>query len=99
MYIVNQITFRSWGNIETLGQHFTDHGGDFNCQNELEYAKKANDFYRDKSSYLQKVDSNGVVRVYDPDTNTFGSYNSNGTTRTFFKPSRGIDYWNDQPGN
>jgi pyocin large subunit-like protein len=45
------------------------------------------------------VDSNGNVRVYDPNTNTFGSYNSDGSTKTYFKPSRGIDYWNGQPGN
>ena len=32
-----------------------------------------------------KVDDNGVTRVYDPRTNTFGAYNADGTTRTFYK--------------
>ena len=52
-----------------------------------------------------KVDSTGVIRVYDKKTNTFASYNKDGTTRTFYKPDPSIhkyktnaDYWEDQPG-
>lgn len=39
-----------------------------------------------------------MTRVYDPKTNTFGAYNPDGATRTFFKPSAEADYFNRQPG-
>lgn len=45
-----------------------------------------------------KTDMDGIIRVYDPETNTFGSYNSDGTTRTFFKPRGGQKYFDNQPG-
>ena len=49
-----------------------------------------------------KIGPDGVIRVYDPETNSFASFNMNGTTKTFFKPkwstlTRGL-YWEDQPG-
>ena len=43
------------------------------------------------------MDEYGNIRIYDSDTNTFGSYNADATTRTFMKPTR-EDYFNDQPG-
>ncbi len=46
-----------------------------------------------------KIDSDGVIRVYDPNTNTFGAYNHDGTTRTFVRPSSGASYWAKQPGS
>ena len=58
-----------------------------------------------KSGFWTKVDSNGTLRKYDPTTNTFASYNADGTTRTFYKPNpakhgypTNLDYWNAQPG-
>ena len=54
---------------------------------------------------LQQTPKSGVIRVYDPTTNTFGAYNPTGTTRTFYKPDpsahgypSNLDYWNAQPG-
>ena len=54
-----------------------------------------------------KIDpTDGTIRVYDPETNTFGSYNADGTTRTLYKPDPGRhgydstwQYWDDQQGN
>ena len=43
-------------------------------------------------------DGSEIVRMYDPSTNTFGSYNGDGTTRTFFKPTS-TTYWGRQRGN
>lgn len=44
-----------------------------------------------------KVDSSGVLRIYDARSDTFGVYNPDGTTKTFFKPgSHG--YFQRQPG-
>jgi pyocin large subunit-like protein len=52
-----------------------------------------------------KIDAQGVIRVYDPKTNTLGAYNPSGTTRTLYKPDpaahgypTNLDYWNAQPG-
>ena len=62
-----------------------------------DYAKKTNQFYKNQNRYQVKVDEYGITRVYDSNTNTFGSYNPDGTTRTYMKP-RSKNYWNNQPG-
>lgn len=53
---------------------------------------------KNRSNYQVKVDSKGVTRVYDSSTNTFGSYNPDGTTKTFFKPTGGQSWFDNQPG-
>jgi hypothetical protein len=90
----------TWGNPNTLARHFRDHGADFAARNADEYANMASDFFqRSQLNRLPtRIDADGVIRVYDPATNTFGAFNPSGTTRTFFTPKRGIDYWCDQPG-
>jgi len=50
-----------------------------------------------KEGLPAKRDLDGVLRVYDPSTRSFGAYNRDGTTRTYFKPGR-RDYFRDQPG-
>ena len=86
-----------WGRPERLQKHFNDHGGDFGSRSAGEYAQQAADFFVDaqRRGLPTKIDGKGVIHVYDPETNTFAAYNPNGTTATFFKPKRGIDYWND----
>ncbi|MCL2860236.1 MAG: hypothetical protein FWF46_06775, partial [Oscillospiraceae bacterium] len=64
-----------------------------------DYANKANEFYKNRNNYQVKIDENGIIRVYDSETNTFGSYNSNGTTKTLFKPDKGQLYFDNQSGN
>lgn len=90
----------TWGRAETLADHFMRHGGDFAATSAEDYAQQASDFLvRSQAEGLPtKIAEDGVIRVYEPVTNSFGSYNPSGTTRTFFKPTRGLDYWNDQPG-
>ncbi len=89
----------SWGNSRTLSRHFSDHGADFGAKSADEYANMASDFLRNsqRRGFATKIDSEGVIRVYDKSTNTFGSFNPNGTTKTFFKPSSPT-YWDTQPG-
>jgi hypothetical protein len=89
-----------WGNLETLGDHFERHGSDFGATSLEDYAQQASDFLtRSQVEGLPtKIDSNGTIRVYDPATNTFGAYNPNGSTLTFFKPSSPT-YFSRQPGN
>jgi len=88
----------TWGDSNTLQDHFYRHGGDFNASTSEEYAKMANDFYNNSAQYQVKVDDNGIMRVYDSETNTFGSFNQDGTTRSFFKPDDGQAYFDRQPG-
>jgi pyocin large subunit-like protein len=91
----------TWGNANTLARHFRDHGADFGAASAEEYANEASQFLqRSQLEHLPtKIDAEGVIRVYDPEANAFGAYNPNGTTRTFFTPKRGIEYWNEQPGS
>jgi hypothetical protein len=88
----------TWGNKSTLRDHFERHGADFGAQNPQEYAEKAHALYVNRGNYQVKIDAEGTIRIYDPVTNAFGSYNADGTTKTFFKPSAGQSYFNRQPG-
>jgi len=96
----------TFGGEANLLDHFTRHGADFGATSAEDYADQAQSFLARRGSFQQLVDDNGVTRVYDPETNTFGSYNANGTTRTFFKPDPTIhgyptnqDYFDAQPGS
>jgi len=90
----------NWGRPETLGQHYREKGGNFGAKSEEDYAKQASDFYLrgHMESLPTKIDEKGITRMYDEKSNTFGSYNPDGTTRTFFKPKDGKKYWEKQPG-
>jgi hypothetical protein len=92
-------TARTWGSMRSLQDHFERHGRDFGAKDADDYAKRAWLFLqRARAEGLPaKRDSDGVLRVYDPATRSFGAYNRDGTTRTYFKPSR-RDYFDDQPG-
>lgn len=96
-----------WANHKRLKRHFKDHGSDFNSTSEEDYAKKANAFY--ERSKVQKVrkklDEDKNLRIWDEETNEFGSYNYNGETLTYYKPNPNIhkrgtnkDYWDFQDG-
>ncbi len=99
----------SWGRADTLADHFARHGADFGAKSEAAYAQQASSFFqRGLSEGLPtKIDSKtGVIRMYDPETNSFGSFNADGTTRTYFKPdpashpfSTNLEYWESQSGD
>jgi pyocin large subunit-like protein len=90
----------SWAKSETLQDHFDRHGGQFGAKTPIQYAEKASKFLEEgmKEKYPTKVSVRGVIRIYRPSDNTFGAYNSDGTTRTFFKPDDGIEYWHTEGG-
>ena len=92
-------TAESWGNATTLARHFRDHGADFGARNADEYASMASEFLQraQREGLPTKIDSDGIIRIHDPVTNTFGAYNPNGTTRTLFKPTSPT-YFERQPG-
>jgi len=89
---------RLWGRPETLTRHFDDHGADFGAVDEEDYIRKAGKFFSDsqEKNLPTAVNEEGIIKVYDSETNTFGSYNPDGTIKTFYKPTRGQEYWNDQ---
>jgi len=88
-----------WGRPETLDDHFARHGRDFKARDAADYAQQAHLFLdRAKTTGLPaKRDSDGTLRVFDPRTGAFGAYNSDGTTKTYFKPGS-RDYFDRQPG-
>ena len=98
----------NWGSAEKLLDHFQRHGEDFRAKDAADYAKKANNFSEQfgKQGIDAKVDpSSGDVLMYEARTNTFGSYNQHGQTKTFYKPDpaqnggrTGQQYFNDQRG-
>jgi pyocin large subunit-like protein len=90
---------RSWGNPASLPDHFARHGRDFGARNADEYAVLAYEFLHRASvePYRAKIDNHQVLRIYDPRTGSFGAYNPDGTTKTFFKPGR-AGYFDRQPG-
>jgi hypothetical protein len=101
-------TADSWGNPATLARHFADHGADFGATSEGEYASQASQFLqRSQADGLPtRIDANGVIRSYDPSTNEFGSFNADGTTKTYFAPDPAVhgfatnwDYWLSQAGD
>lgn len=91
---------QSWGRLDTLPDHFARHGADFGAATADAYARQASDFLQTAQAEKlpTKIDSHGTIRVYDPETNTFAAYNADGTTKTFFKPPEGREYWEAQPG-
>lgn len=90
---------RSWGNPTSLQDHFARHGRDFGARNADEYALLAYQFLHRATvePYRAKIDNQGVLRIYDPQTGSFGAYNPDGTTKTFFKPGSS-GYFDRQPG-
>jgi hypothetical protein len=87
----------TWELLNTLTDHFDRHGADFAAKTEEEYAKMAHEFFLNRNKFLVKIDTDGTIRVYDEKTDTFGSYNADGYTKTFFKPNS-PGYWERQPG-
>jgi len=98
----------TWGKLNTLKRHFDDHGADVGATDAIDYARKAHEFLQRalRENLPRKIDDQGVLRIYEPDTNTLGAYNPDGTTRTFYTPNPAVhglptnmDYWNGQPGH
>ena len=89
----------NWKDIKTLADHTYRHAGDFGLSyNEMTYSKKANTHYtnRKNTGYEYFTGTDGNIRVYQASTNSFGSYDSTGKTRTYYKPSSGKVYWENQ---
>lgn len=90
----------TWGRMETLRDHFERHGPDFQSASMEDYAAQAWRFLqraRAGEVPMKWDDSDGTLRVFDPQTRAFAAYNRDGTTKTFFRPGN-ASYWQRQPG-
>ena len=85
-----------WEKPETLARHYAEHGEGVGASSMEEYADMAHELYLNKKQYQVKVDKEGITRVYDAARNLFGSYNPDGTTRTYFAPTGGQAYFDNQ---
>ena len=93
-------TSATWGNLDSLQDHFERHGADFAASSADDYAAKAWQFLqRAKREGLPMKwdDSDRTLRVWDPRTRSFAAFDNRGKTRTYFKPSN-PSYWDRQPG-
>lgn len=91
---------RTWGNTRELPREFGKHGKEFASRSVFFYAAQAAHFFQEapKYGFPTKIDDEGVIRIYDPGSNTYGEYNPDGTTRKFMRSPGGYTFFNDQPG-
>ena len=85
--------------INLRTQVFDRHGRDFAAKSSDDYAAQAWRF-RERAvagRLPMKLDTDGTVRVFDPKTRAFASFNRDGTTKTYFRPDN-PSYWQRQPG-
>lgn len=93
-------TRQTWGNLQSLVDHYERHGKDFRATSPDDYAAKAWLFlqHAKAGSWPMKLDDeDGTVRVWNGQTGSFAAYNSDGRTKTYFKPGN-PSYWQRQPG-
>jgi hypothetical protein len=89
-----------WGRLETLADHLRDHMRDLGARDAEEYVGQADQLLDEarEGKHLVRVDPDkNIIRVYDPETRRFGSYNVDGTAKTFFRPKR-LDYFDGRQG-
>jgi hypothetical protein len=92
---------RTWGgNGRDLSREFGRHGREFQTTSIFRYAAMAAYFFQEAPDrgFPTKIGEDGVIRIYDPGSNTYGEYNADGTTRLFLRPERRAEFWAEQPG-
>jgi pyocin large subunit-like protein len=91
---------RTWGDSRDMAKQFGRHGREFQTTSIFRYAAMAAYFFQEAPDrgFPTKIGEDGVIRIYDPGSNTYGEYNPDGTTRTFLRPERGSAFWAEQPG-
>lgn len=86
-------TFRS---EKLLNEHFDKHNEDFGYADVQEYVDGANRVINDTNSLHKLEAEDGDDVYYLEETNEFVIVSTDGYIRTYFKPSKGIDYYNRQ---
>ncbi|MCB1278973.1 fibronectin type III domain-containing protein [Prosthecobacter sp.] len=93
-------TQQTWAHPDSLRDHFERHGRDFSSKTPDDYAAQAWQFLqraRTENLPMKLDDTDGTLRVFDPNTRAFAAYDGSGRTKTFFKPESPT-YWQRQPG-
>ena len=87
----------SW-NPRNLETHWNKHRREFpEFKTAEEYGSAALRFFADPpEGTLKKFRKNGDRLYYHQKSNYFGVTTKDGTPKTFFRPNRGIRYWNRQ---
>lgn len=87
-------------NENLLNQHFEKHGGefadDFGYQSAQEYEKGASDVVNNTDALFKYEAEDGDGVYYLEQTNEFVILSTDGYIRTYFRPTKGIDYFNRQ---
>lgn len=82
-----------------LNDHFEKHKGDTGCKTVEEYLERANYVIFNPDSLMgdekPSDDDGGDLVYYLEETNEIVFLSSDGYIRTYFKPTRGIDYFYD----
>lgn len=84
--------------FKSINRHFGDHKDDFGFNNVGEYIDSATELLLRKPGNGVEIRYDKIsktIRKYDISTNTMISY-QNGKILTYFKPNKGIEYWNDE---
>jgi hypothetical protein len=92
----------SWTSPASLANHFIDHGAAMGFETKAEYEAAAQDLTcgcdGGRPGVLRKYDQNtGETHFYDPKTNEYALVGRRGIV-TYYQPSRGKAYFDDQPG-
>jgi hypothetical protein len=94
-------TRQTWGNLQSLVDHYERHGPDFKSTSPDDYAARAWTFLQQAKANawpMKLDDSDGTLRVWNGQTGSFAAYDRNGKTKTYFKPGSPT-YWQRQPGS
>ena len=86
-------TFRKQSLFE---QHFEKHGAEMGYSNKEDYLAGANRVINDPNSLHKTEEEDGDDIYYLESTNEIVFVSQDGYIRTYFNPSRGIDYYNKQ---
>jgi len=83
---------------ELLDSHYTKHASEFGNITKDQYLKGAQNLTNSNpgGNILTKARPNGDALFYNKATNEFAVKASDGTIRTYFKPTDGINYFNRQ---
>ena len=90
-----------WADRRTLAKHLQKHADDVGAKSEADYVRAAQELLARalRDGLPMKVASDGTIRVFDPTTELFASYRSDGRARTIFRPDPPVSsYWSKQPG-
>ena len=91
-------TFAEYWTSEYLEiRHFNDHGHEFGYNNINEYSKSAKNFANNNEKGIKSFRAkNGSIYKYNPKTNEFMIITKDGKIITYFKPSGGSGYFENQ---